>query len=89
MGYTNAKDSFTNWHPSQKKSGKHLSASRPGEGRADELPTETVRMRRQSVAMAFYEVSHFLANRVPGLKAAQEATTVVRDRRFSQNPDHF
>ena len=54
-----------------------LSSSRAAQGCADELPGETVRMCRLSMIMAFYGVGHVLANRVPGLKAAQEATTVV------------
>lgn len=46
-------------------------------------------MGRLSVVMAFYCVGHVLANRVPGLEAAQKAARVVRDRRFLQNPDQF
>jgi len=48
-----------------------------------------VRVGRLSMIMAFYGVGHVLANRVPGLKAAQEAATVIRDCRFPQNPDQF
>lgn len=48
-----------------------------------------MRVRRLSVVMAFYGVGHVLANQVSGLEAAQKTATVVRDRRFSQNPDQF
>ena len=48
-----------------------------------------MRVGRLSVVMAFYGVGHVLANRVPGLETAQKTATVVRDRRFSQNPDQF
>ena len=68
---------------------ERLSGSRPGKGRTDELSAETVRVCWLRMVMALYGVGHALTNRVPGLKAAQEAAPVVWDRRFSQNPDQF
>ena len=68
---------------------ERLSGSRPCKGRTDELPAETVRVCWLRMVMALYGVGHALTNRVPRLKAAQEAPPVVRDRRFPQNPDQF
>ena len=43
---------------------------RAAQGRADELPAETVRVRRLRMVMALERVGHGLSDAIPGLEAA-------------------
>ena len=47
-----------------------LPRRRAAQGRADELPAETVRVRRLRMVVALERVGHGLSNAIPGLEAA-------------------
>ena len=51
-----------------------LPRRRAAQGRADELPAETVRMRRLRMVVALERVGHSLSDAIPGLEAAQKTS---------------
>ena len=61
---------------------------RAAQGRADELPAETVRVRRLRMVMALERVGHGLSDAIPGLEAAQKTSPVI-GHSAADNPDQF
>ena len=50
---------------------------RAAQGRADELPAETVRVRRLRRVVALERVGHGLSDAIPGLETAQKTSPVI------------
>ena len=61
---------------------------RAAQGRADELPAETVRVRRLRMVVALERVGHGLSDAIPGLEAAQKTSPVI-GYPAADNPDQF
>ena len=61
---------------------------RAAQGRADELPAETVRVCRLRMVVAFDRVGHGLSDAIPGLEAAQKTSPVI-GHSAADNPDQF
>lgn len=57
-------------------------------GPCDELPAETVRVRRLRMVMALERVGHGLSDAIPGLEAAQKTSPVI-GHPGAYNPDQF
>ena len=57
-----------------------LPRRRAAQGRADELPAETVRMCRLRMVVALERVGHSLSDAIPGLEAAQKTSPGNRTR---------
>ena len=58
------------------------------QGRADELPAETVRVCRLRMVVALERVGHGLSDAIPGLEAAQKTSPVI-GYPSADNPDQF
>lgn len=65
-----------------------LPRRRAAQGRADELPAETVRVCRLRVVVAFDRVGHRLSDAMSGLEAAQKTSPVI-GHSAADNPDQF
>lgn len=61
---------------------------RAAQGRADELPAETVRMGRLRMVVALKRVGHGLSDAMPGLEATQETAPII-GHSVAHNPDQF